>query len=96
MFHSVQRLVALLHLKMCTAQSTAKDDFEHGSAGGKEADMDPVEEIWKKIEDLKKRWPAHTVPRALVMELDELEAALDAALKERREGKPDAETDGGG
>jgi hypothetical protein len=58
--------------------------------------MDPVEEIREKIKDLKKRWPAHTVPPALVMELDELEAALDAALKERREGKSDAEADGGG
>ncbi len=60
---------------------------------GKEADVDRVEELREKIEDLKKRWPAHTVPPALLMELDELEAALEEALKERREGKPDAEAD---
>jgi L-lactate utilization protein LutB len=57
--------------------------------------VDRVEEIRKKIEDLKKRWPAHSVPPALVMELDELEAALEEALKERREGKSDAEADRG-
>ena len=63
--------------------------------GVKEADMDRVEELQKKIEDLKKRWPAHTVPPTMVMELDELEAALEEALKEHREGKPDAEANRG-
>jgi L-lactate utilization protein LutB len=55
--------------------------------------MGRIEELRIKIEELKKRWPAHSVPPALVMELDELEAALEEALKERREGKPDAEAD---
>ncbi|HEY69518.1 MAG TPA: histidine kinase [Anaerolineae bacterium] len=55
--------------------------------------MDRVEELRAKIEELKKRWPAHTVPPALVMELDELETALDEALKARQQGNQDAEVD---
>jgi L-lactate utilization protein LutB len=55
--------------------------------------MDSVEELRTKIEDLKKRWPAHSVPPALVMELDELEAALEEALKTHQQGNQDAEAD---
>ena len=55
--------------------------------------MDRVEELRAKIEELKKRWPAHTVPPALVMELDDLETALEEALKVRQQGNQDAETD---
>ncbi len=55
--------------------------------------MDRVEELRAKIEELKKRWPAHTVPPALVMELDDLETALDEALKARQQGNQDAEAD---
>ena len=55
--------------------------------------MDRVEELRAKIEELKKRWPAHTVPPALVMELDDLETALEEALKARQQGNQDAEAD---
>jgi L-lactate utilization protein LutB len=55
--------------------------------------LDRVEELRAKIEELKKRWPAHSVPPALVMELDELETALEEALKTRQQGNRDAEAD---
>ena len=35
-----------------------------------------------KIVDLKKRWPAHFVPPALMRELDDLEEELTEALEQ--------------
>jgi hypothetical protein len=43
---------------------------------------DRVEEVQRKIADLKKRWPAHSAPPGMMQELDELEAELEEALKE--------------
>ncbi|MGD8814453.1 MAG: hypothetical protein PVI78_08250 [Anaerolineales bacterium] len=59
----------------------------------KETALDRVEELRAKIEELKKRWPAHSVPPALVMELDELETSLEEALEELRQGTRDGEAD---
>ena len=50
-----------------------------------------IEEIEAKIADLKKRWPEHSVPPALMQELDELEEQLEKEqLKENNE-KPRSE-----
>lgn len=38
-----------------------------------------VREIEAKIADLKKRWPAHSVPPNMLMQLDELEEELEEA-----------------
>lgn len=38
-----------------------------------------VKEIEAKIADLKKRWPAHSVPPNMLMQLDELEEELEEA-----------------
>jgi len=40
-----------------------------------------VEELRKQIADLKKRWPAHSPPPALMDQLDELEERLHEAIK---------------
>ena len=37
---------------------------------------DRVEELKKQIADLKERWPAHSVPAAMMEQLDELEEKL--------------------
>jgi L-lactate utilization protein LutB len=55
--------------------------------------LDRVEELRAKIEELKQRWPAHSVPPALVMQLDELETALEEALRTHQQGNRDAEAD---
>jgi iron-sulfur cluster repair protein YtfE (RIC family) len=39
-----------------------------------------IEEIKKRVADLKKRWPKHSVPAALMQELDELEEELEMNL----------------
>jgi tRNA-Thr(GGU) m(6)t(6)A37 methyltransferase TsaA len=44
---------------------------------------DRVEELKQQIADLKKRWPAHSVPSAMMEQLDELEEELMRELKER-------------
>jgi len=39
-----------------------------------------IKEIEARITDLKKRWPAHSVPPAMMQELDELEEELEDLL----------------
>ncbi|HLE50514.1 MAG TPA: tRNA (N6-threonylcarbamoyladenosine(37)-N6)-methyltransferase TrmO [Anaerolineales bacterium] len=46
---------------------------------------DKVEELKDQIADLKKRWPAHSVPPAMMGKLDELEEELRRELQ-RRDG----------
>ena len=42
-----------------------------------------VKEIEGRIVDLKGRWPAHTVPPSMWQELEDLEAELEAAKKDK-------------
>ena len=49
-----------------------------------------IKELEEKIADLKKRWPAHSVPPALLQELDDLEDALAAELKKLQHEEEDA------
>jgi len=44
-----------------------------------------IQELQEKIADLKKRWPAHSVPPMLMQELDELEEELTETLKRVRQ-----------
>jgi tRNA (adenine37-N6)-methyltransferase len=44
---------------------------------------DRVKELQEQIADLKKRWPAHSVPPAMMEQLDELEEELRRELKRR-------------
>ncbi|MFC1967685.1 hypothetical protein ACFLV2_03525 [Chloroflexota bacterium] len=41
--------------------------------------MNEAKEIEAKIADLKARWPAHSVPPSMWMELEALEEALEQA-----------------
>ncbi len=50
-------------------------------------------ELQRRIEELKERWPAHSVPPALMDELDELEAELERTLA--RLGRRDGEAKSG-
>ena len=48
--------------------------------------MDPkerIEELKRQIEDLKARLPAHSIPAAMMAELDELEAELEKLENEQ-------------
>jgi len=56
---------------------------------------DRIAEIQQQIADLKKQWPAHSTPPALLMALDELEAELELESSKPQEDegrmlKPDA------
>jgi hypothetical protein len=42
---------------------------------------DKVTEIEERIAELKRRWPAHSVPTRMWMELEELEAELEDAQR---------------
>ena len=43
-----------------------------------------IQELEKQIKELKKRWPAHSTPPALMQELDELEEQLEEALEQAK------------
>ena len=49
-----------------------------------------VEYLQSRLKELKRRWPAHTTPPGMMVELDELEEALEAALQEQKKAQ-DAE-----
>ena len=42
-----------------------------------------IRELEEKLADLKNRWPADSVPPALIEQLDDLEEALQQELKKR-------------
>jgi tRNA-Thr(GGU) m(6)t(6)A37 methyltransferase TsaA len=48
---------------------------------------DRVAELKEQIADLKHRWPAHSVPPAMMERLDALEDELTMELKKRREAE---------
>ena len=61
-------------------------------------DKKKIEELEAQIADLKKRWPAHSTPPGMMMQLDELEEALALAKKAAAdEARPEGAvaTDGG-
>jgi chaperonin cofactor prefoldin len=41
---------------------------------------DRIKELRRQIKDLKKRFPAHSIPPALMVELDELEEQLEEEI----------------
>lgn len=45
---------------------------------------DRITELERKIADVKKRWPFHSVKPAQVQELEELEIELEDLQKQRR------------
>jgi len=47
-------------------------------------DISEQKELEARLEDLKERWPAHSVPAAMWRELEELEEALEK-LKNKSE-----------
>lgn len=46
-----------------------------------------IQELERQIADLKKRWPAHSVPPAMMEELDSLEEALQEEMRKRSESR---------
>jgi len=46
-----------------------------------------IKELEKQIAELKRRWPAHTVPPTMLQQLDKLEEALERELKKATEEK---------
>ena len=44
---------------------------------------DRIEELKRKIADLERQWPKHSVPPALIQQLDDLEEELERELETR-------------
>jgi len=49
-----------------------------------------IQELKEKIADLKNRWPAHSVPAALLQELDDLEEELAKEIAKAQQGETSA------
>ena len=47
-----------------------------------------IKQLEEQIADLKSRWPAHSVPPAMVQQLDDLEEELEQ-LRNHRQGDGD-------
>ena len=45
-----------------------------------------IEELKQRIEDLKSRLPAHSIPPAMMAELDDLEELLAEEIKKQQSG----------
>jgi hypothetical protein len=51
---------------------------------------DRIKELERRIEELKRQWPAHSVPPAMVQQLDDLEEEL---AMERKKAAKEADDD---
>jgi hypothetical protein len=52
-----------------------------------------IRELQRRIADLKSRWPAHSVPPAMMQQLDELEEELELEVKKTDEDARNAQED---
>lgn len=55
-----------------------------------------IEELERQIAELKRRWPAHSVPPTMLQQLDELEEELEREANKAVEDKHSAKADGRG
>jgi hypothetical protein len=55
-----------------------------------------IEELERQIAELKRRWPAHSVPPTMLQQLDELEEELEREVNGAVEEKHSAKADGRG
>ena len=53
-----------------------------------------IKELQSQIADLKKRWPAHSVPPTMLQWLEELEEGLEKELEKATKGETNAKSDG--
>jgi hypothetical protein len=49
-----------------------------------------IKQLEKQIAELKRRWPAHSVPPTMLQQLDELEEELERERKRATEEESDA------
>jgi hypothetical protein len=71
-------------LKRSTFERRVKELVPQGA--GPEAAQDREREIEAELADLKKRWPPHSVPPSMWMELERLEEELERIKRERQAG----------
>ena len=46
-----------------------------------------IDDLKRQIEELKDKWPKHSVPPAMLQQLDDLEEQLEDELRKSREEK---------
>ncbi len=70
------------HLKsMANSTIISEDNSKEASTQGNR-----IRVLQAQIEDLKKRWPAHSVPASMLQRLDELEEELENELRSSQGG----------
>ena len=58
-----------------------------------DTETDRARKLERQIEELKSRWPAHSVPPAMLQQLEDLEEELEIELKKVNRGTPNAQAD---
>jgi hypothetical protein len=55
-----------------------------------------IKHLKRQIAELKRRWPAHSVPPTMLQQLDKLEEELECEVNKAAEDKQGAKADGRG
>jgi len=53
-----------------------------------------IKELERQIAELQNRWPAHSVPPAMLQQLEELEEEMERELRKAAGGETDAQANG--
>lgn len=80
---AVERAIELSETKYCSAAAmlgaVAKITTSYRIVGEEETEGGKVEELERQVAELRARLPKHSVPAAMLVELEELEQALEQA-----------------
>jgi hypothetical protein len=69
---------------------------EESEGGERRMGRERIEELERQIAELKRRWPAHSVPPTMLQQLDELEEELEREVNGAVEEKHSVKADGRG
>jgi len=98
-YHGVEKWLISPFLANSTLASYYFDYMRHLEAERQEkiwkmdTKTDRARKLERQIEELKSRWPAHSVPPAMFQQLEELEEELERELKKVNRGATDAQAD---
>lgn len=69
-----------------------KEGFEDREQGVGKMGNERIKILKKEIADLKSQWPAHSVPPAMLLQLDELEEELEKEIQREETPLPRSTT----
>jgi len=79
LFHISPSNKSEISVKNHSVQTSNGDKGMHNQnnpVGDTPVNSDRIQELHRQIDELKKNWPAHSIPAAMLQRLDELEGEL--------------------